>query len=88
LSFDKDKQTDIKSCFNTDKNSVSNTNLTNNNTNTKEDNKADLLWLYKKDKDYPPKYYIKQQNDFNKSEFANKDYSANSTNLLNKIKEE
>jgi hypothetical protein len=85
--FDEDKQTNIKSCFNTDKNSVFNINLINNNTNIKKDNKTDLLWLYKKNKDYPPKYYIKQQNDFDKLEFVSKNYSINSINLLNKIKE-
>jgi len=58
-SSDENEQTDIKSCFDMNKASVSDTNLTDVNSNVKKDNEADLLWLYKEDKDYPPEYYLK-----------------------------
>jgi hypothetical protein len=86
-SSDEDEQTDIESCFDTDEDSGSDTNLTDDDTDTKEDDEADLSWLYEEDEDYPPEYYIKQQDDFDESEFASEDYSAGSTNLLDRIEE-
>jgi hypothetical protein len=87
-SSDEDEQTDIESCFDTDDESESVTNMTEVDTDVEEDDEADLLWLYEEDEDYPLEYYLKQLDGFDESEFANKDYSEKSANLLNRIEEQ
>ena len=37
---------------------------------------------------HPPKYYLKQMDDFDKSEFTTEDYSDGTTHLLNQIEEQ
>ena len=61
------------------------TDLTNVNTYS-NDNNNNWAWLLA-DKGYPPKYYLKQLNTFNKAEYAKEDYKPSSTYLLNRIKE-
>ncbi|PVH72174.1 hypothetical protein DL98DRAFT_576982 [Cadophora sp. DSE1049] len=40
-----------------------------------EDNEADLAWIAREENAYPPEYYLDQENNFNKFEDKNKDYS-------------
>jgi hypothetical protein len=37
------------------------------------EDKADMLWMIE-DKDYPPEYYLDQEEEFDKFEDANEDY--------------
>jgi hypothetical protein len=43
--------------------------------------------MIKEDKDHLPKYYLDQEEEFNKFKDTNKDYKDNSILLLNGIKE-
>ena len=60
--------------------------LTNVNTGS-NNNGNNQAWLLANE-DYPPKYYLKQLNTFNKAEYIKKDYKPSSTRLLNRIKEQ
>jgi hypothetical protein len=86
-SSDEDELTDIESCFDTDKDSGSDTNPTEVDTDVEEDDEADLSWLCDEDEDHPPEYYLQQLDDFDESEFTSEDYSENSINLLDLIEE-
>jgi hypothetical protein len=55
-SSNEDEQTDIESCFDRDEDSDTETNPTDVDTD--------------EDEDYPLKYYLKQQDDFDESEFT------------------
>ena len=59
--------------------------LTNVNTGS-DNNNNNWAWLLA-DEDYPPKYYLKQLNMFDNTEYAKEDYKPSSTYLLNCIKE-
>jgi hypothetical protein len=86
-SSDEDEQTDIESCFDTNKEDDSDTNPTDIDTDIEEYDEVDLSWLHEDDEDHPPEYYLQQEDDFDESEFANEDYKANSSKLLNRIEE-
>jgi hypothetical protein len=43
--------------------------------------------VIEEDKDYPPEYYLDQEEEFDKFEDANEDYKDNSILLLNGIEE-
>jgi hypothetical protein len=90
-SFNNSDASGLKSCFDTKdkvKETNSNTNLTDVDTDIKRENKADVSWIIKEDKDYLLEYYLNQEEEFNKFKDANKDYKDNSILLLNKIKEQ
>lgn len=71
--------------FDTDEDSDSDGDPTDVDTGAEEDNETDLSWLNEEYEDYPPKYYIKQD-DFDESEFANEDYCEKNTTLLGILK--
>jgi len=75
------KYTDLK----TDKASSS-TDLTNINTYN-DNNNDDWAWLFT-NKDYLPKYYLKQLNIFNKAKYVKEDYKPSSIYLFNHIKKQ
>ena len=52
--------------------------------NDNDNNWAQLL----ANKDYPPKYYLKQLNIFDNVEYTKEDYKPSSTRLLDRIKEQ
>jgi len=60
--------------------------LTNVNTGS-DNNNNNWVWLLA-DKDYPLKYYFKQLNIFNKTEYAKEDYKLNNICLLNCIEKQ
>jgi hypothetical protein len=58
-SSDDSHESNIESCFDT-KDEESDT-------NTEEDDEANISWLLDEDKDHPPKYYLNQENEFDES---------------------
>jgi hypothetical protein len=80
-------RSDIESCFDSeDEESDLGTNPTDVDTDVEGDNRADILWLLDEDKDHPPEYYLNQEDEFDESEYMDKDYSNNSC-LLDFIEE-
>ena len=76
-SSDDSNRSDIKSCFDTkNEKSDPDTNSTDVDTDVEGDSRVDILWLLDENKDYPPEYYLNQENEFNESEYINKDYSC------------
>jgi len=51
------------------------------------DDEADGPWLLDEDKDYPPEYYLNQEELFDGDEFTDGNYSDSSMLLLDFIKE-
>jgi hypothetical protein len=89
-SFDNSDVLELKSCFDTEdkvEETNSDTNPTDVDTDIEGEDKADVSWKIKEDKDYLPKYYLNQEEEFNKFKDANKDYKDNSILLLDRIKE-
>jgi hypothetical protein len=81
-------RSNIENCFDTkDKESNPNTNPIDINIDIEGNNKVDILWLLNKDKDYPSEYYLNQEDEFDKFEYMNEDYSKNSCLLLDFIEE-
>jgi hypothetical protein len=58
FSSDESEQTDIESCFDTDDERDSDTNLIDLDTNLLDGDDEDLSWLYEDDQDHPPGYYL------------------------------
>jgi hypothetical protein len=89
-SSDDSDVSELESCFDT-KDEVeetdSDTNPTDVDTDIKGEDKADVSWMIEEDKDYPPEYYLDQEEEFEKFEDANEDYKDNSILLLDRIKE-
>jgi hypothetical protein len=80
---------DIESCFDIDSRGEtdSDTNLTNVDTNVEGVDELNVSWIINKDKDHLPKYYLNQEEEFDKAKDANEDYKDNSIVLFDKIKE-
>ncbi|KAI9769856.1 MAG: hypothetical protein M1840_003850 [Geoglossum simile] len=88
-SSDDSNGSDIESCFDTeDEKSDPDTNPTDVDTDVEGDSWADISWLLDENKDYPPEYYLNQEDEFDESEYINEDYSDNSCLLLDFIEEQ
>jgi hypothetical protein len=68
---------------------ISDTNLTNVDTEVEGENKdkLDISWIIDEDKDHSPEYYLDQEEEFDKAEDINEDYKDNSLILLDGIEE-
>ena len=92
-SSDDSDESDNESYFDTeDEESDPDTNPTDVDTDVEDtdvegDGEADAPWFLDEDKDHPPEYCHDQEDEFDKSEFMDEDYSDNSILLLDYIEE-
>jgi hypothetical protein len=81
---------ELESCFDTEdevRGTDSDTNPTDVDTDIQGEDKADISWIIEEDKDYPPEYYLNQEEEFDEFEDTNQDYKDNSILLLDGIEE-
>ena len=81
---------ELESCFDTEdevEETDSDTNPTDVDTDIEEEDKADVSPMIEEDRDYPPKYYLDQEEEFDEFEDANEDYKDSSILLLDGIEE-
>ncbi len=67
-SFDNSDVSELTSCFDTEdevRETNSNTNPTDVDTDIEGEDKANVSWIIEEDKDYPPEYYLNQEEEFN-----------------------
>jgi hypothetical protein len=89
-SFDDSDASELENCFDTEDEvgeTDSNTNLTDVDTDIEGEDEADVSWMIEEDKDYPPEYYLDQEEEFDEFKDANEDYKDNSILLLDGIEE-
>jgi hypothetical protein len=89
-SSDDSDASELESCFDTEDEvgeTDSDTNLTDVDTYIEGGDEADVSWKIEEDKDYPPEYYLNQEEEFDEFEDANEDYKDNSILLLDGIEE-
>ena len=88
-SSDDSDASELESCFDREDEveTDSNTNPTDVDTDIEEEDKADVSSMIEEDKDYPPEYYLDQEEEFDEFEDANEDYKDNSVLLLDGIEE-
>ena len=89
-SSDDSGASELESCFDTEDEvgeTDSDTNPTDVDTDIEGGDKVDVSWKIEEDKDYPPEYYLDQEEEFDEFEDANEDYKDNSILLLDGIKE-
>jgi hypothetical protein len=90
-SSDDSDASELESCFDAEdevEETDSNTNLTDVDTDIEGEDETDVSWKIEEDKDYPPEYYLNQEEEFDEFEDANEDYKDNSILLLNGIEEQ
>lgn len=63
------------------------TNPTDVDTDIKGGGEADISWISEEDKDFPPEYYLNQEEDLDESDDKNEDYADGSILLLDGIEE-
>jgi hypothetical protein len=89
-SSDDSNASELESCFDREDEvgeADSNTNPTDVDTDIEGEDEADVSWMIEDDKDYPPEYYLDQEEEFDEFEDANEDYKDNSILLLDGIEE-
>src|SRR5579859_7295653 len=89
-SSDDSDGSDSESCFDTEDGvgeTGSDTHPTDVDTDIEGGDEADISWITKEDKDFPPEYYLNQEEDFNESDDEDEDYADSSILLLDGIEE-
>ena len=87
-SSDNSNESDIESYFDFEnEESDPDTNPMDVDIDVEGDNRADISWLLDEDKDHPLEYYFSQEDEFDESEYMDKDYSDNNCLLLDFIEE-